>query len=54
MGRKWHKAFLAGGTGEAGGGNVLQSAAEAGYQEEVEVDLDREVEDSINFVGYSS
>lgn len=33
VGRKWHRAFLVGSTGKAEGGNVLQSAAEAVYQE---------------------
>lgn len=32
VGKKWHRLFLVGGPGEAGGGKVLQSAAEPEHQ----------------------
>lgn len=53
-GRRWHRAFLEGGTGKAGVGIVLQPATEAGDQEYVEINLEREAEGSINFVGHPS
>lgn len=32
VGKKWHRLFLVGGPGEAGGGDALKSAAEPEQQ----------------------